>query len=120
MEKMNQEVKQKWVAALRSGEYTQGQGSLKNAKSEYCCLGVLCSVAKKEGLEVVEKYNTKLESYTFDGDRTFLPYSVRDWAQLSTEAPYVLVGAGMERLDHLNDSGDFSFDQIADLIEASL
>lgn len=120
MEKMNQEVKQKWVAALRSGEYTQGQGSLKNAKSEYCCLGVLCDVAKKEGQEVVEKYLTFEGVYAFDGKWLFPPHSVRDWAQLSTEAPYVLVGAGMERLDHLNDSGDFSFNQIADLIEASL
>lgn len=120
MEKMNQEVKQKWVAALRSGEYTQGQGSLKNAKSEYCCLGVLCDVAKREGLAVIEKYLPFEGLYTFDGDMTFLPMSVENWAQLSTEAPYVLVGAGMERLDHLNDSGDFSFDQIADLIEASL
>lgn len=120
MEKMNQEVKKKWVAALRSGDYTQGLGSLKNAKSEYCCLGVLCDVAQKEGLALIEKYRTYEKAFTFDGEKTFLPYSVRDWAQLSTEAPYVLVGAGMERLDHLNDSGDFSFNQIADLIEASL
>lgn len=120
MDKMNQDIKKKWVAALRSGEYTQGQGSLKNNKSKYCCLGVLCDVAKKEGLAVVEKYLPFEGVYTFDGDMTFLPYSVRHWAQLSTEAPYVLVGGGMERLDHLNDSGDFSFNQLADLIEDSL
>lgn len=120
MEKMNQEVKQKWVAALRSGEYKQGAGYLKNSKGEYCCLGVLCDVAKKEGQKVVEKYLPSLHTYTFDESKAFLPMSVADWAQLSTEAPYVLVGGGMDRLDHLNDSGDFSFDQIADLIEASL
>lgn len=36
---MNQEIKQKWVAALRSGEYKQIKNSLTNGEG-YCCLGV--------------------------------------------------------------------------------
>lgn len=46
---MNKELKQKWVAALRSGEYKQGKGKLlyhENGETSYCCLGVLCEVAK--------------------------------------------------------------------------
>lgn len=41
---MNQELKDKWVAALRSGEYTQGVHYM-YAKGKYCCLGVLQEVA---------------------------------------------------------------------------
>lgn len=32
-----------WIAALRSGKYPQGIGSL-NRDGRYCCLGVLCEV----------------------------------------------------------------------------
>ena len=44
---MNKEIKEKWVKALRSGEYRQGRGYLRKEKNDnpnkfnYCCLGVL-------------------------------------------------------------------------------
>ena len=38
---MDKDVKQKWVAALRSGKYRQCQGELKDAIGANCCLGVL-------------------------------------------------------------------------------
>lgn len=41
---MKKEAAQKWVEALRSGKYKQGVGMLRNAKDEYCCLGVLCDI----------------------------------------------------------------------------
>lgn len=37
---MDQELKAKWTAALRSGEYKQGAGRLRR-DTGYCCLGVL-------------------------------------------------------------------------------
>lgn len=33
--------KNKWIKALRSGEYKQGTGELKTSRGAYCCLGVL-------------------------------------------------------------------------------
>ena len=42
---MDKELKAKWVKALRSGEYAQGTGQLRDGDS-YCCLGVLCEIAK--------------------------------------------------------------------------
>jgi hypothetical protein len=43
---MDAELKAKWTAALRSGEFKQHQGQLRAPdKSEYCCLGVLCEIA---------------------------------------------------------------------------
>jgi hypothetical protein len=48
---MNAELKQKWVTALRSGEYKQAQKRLKVGDA-YCCLGVLCHIA---GYRIIEK-----------------------------------------------------------------
>jgi hypothetical protein len=50
---MNQDVKTKWVEALRSGKYRQAQGGLyvtpaKEFTPEMCCLGVLCEVMGQE------------------------------------------------------------------------
>lgn len=44
---MNQEIKKRWVAALRSGDYKQGTGALRNADNKFCCLGVLCDLHSK-------------------------------------------------------------------------
>ncbi len=48
MTKIDPEFKVKWLAALRSGEYIQGQGALRTDldghNSSYCCLGVACSL----------------------------------------------------------------------------
>lgn len=53
---MNKEVKAKWVAALRSGEYKQGKGRLKNINNEYCCLGVLCALKTNNPMELERCY----------------------------------------------------------------
>jgi hypothetical protein len=42
---MNEELKQKWVEALRSGKYKQGKQALRNKADCYCCLGVLCELS---------------------------------------------------------------------------
>ena len=48
---MDKDIKTQWVGALRSGEYTQGIGSLKSKGSDkelsHCCLGVLCTLYDK-------------------------------------------------------------------------
>lgn len=44
---MNQKMKQKWLTALRSGDYPQGKGMLRQRIEDtdhYCCLGVLCTL----------------------------------------------------------------------------
>ena len=45
--KLKPEIKEKWVAALRSGEYKQTRGYLSNSNG-FCCLGVLCDLHSKE------------------------------------------------------------------------
>ncbi len=46
-------LKNKWIEALRSGEYLQGKGALREAgrggkADKYCCLGVLIDIADAE------------------------------------------------------------------------
>ena len=51
-------IRKAWVAALRSGKYTQGFLQLKSGKgsqAQYCCLGVLCDLAVKAG--VITRFN---------------------------------------------------------------
>jgi hypothetical protein len=44
---MEQALKDKWIAALRSGKYPQTSQFLRTSKG-YCCLGVLCDVAGEQ------------------------------------------------------------------------
>ena len=120
---MKQEIKERWVEALRSGKYEQGTGTLTTGSGRYCCLGVLCDLAVADG--AIEP-PTLVEAGD-DGDRLayrneteHLPRAVQLWAGLDQDSPEVhdpdedywkeLVG--------LNDDVGLTFHEIADLIEA--
>lgn len=139
-DKMNPEIKAKWVAALRSGDYKQGTGVLRSEWDEYCCLGVLCDIAEKEGVPmiVVEPAADGDVSdgivgayYYFDGDRDtgdyeITPSFVAGWAGLPSVNPSVELtdpydedAVVLESLADLNDGGK-SFDEMADIIEEHL
>ena len=134
LDNMNKDIKKKWVDALRSGEYKQGQGRLKNEKNEYCCLGVLCDLAVKEGVvqekRVTEPFRAHPD-YFFDKQDAFLPASVVEWAGLNSTGTLVRMGDGIftvrveyneERtsLSALNDAKGLTFNEIADLIKEQL
>jgi hypothetical protein len=51
---MNKQLKSAWIKALRSRKFKQTNSELQ-AGNKYCCLGVLCRVAQKKGLEVFEE-----------------------------------------------------------------
>lgn len=119
---MNPEVKQKWVAALRSGEYNQGQGCLRNDDDSYCCLGVLCDLyAKEQNNHYWRIDECDHMMYNFDGRLQFPPPSVwKDWAELEIDDPFVpYEDSKLLQLSSLNDDG-LTFEQIADLIEENL
>lgn len=42
---LSEALKAKWIAALRSEKFKQARGKLKDGQA-YCCLGVLCKVAR--------------------------------------------------------------------------
>ena len=60
------ELKAKWVKALRSGEYRQGRGKMKDlmatavtgGKPFYCCLGVLAELAGAQARRQAKKAAT--------------------------------------------------------------
>lgn len=118
---MNKEIQKKWVEALRSGKYRQGEESLWSSYQEvllsvdddgqehweevgetYCCLGVLCQIVDPEWREFF--YDSGMELQT-----TTLSDAVEHESGLDDDNVRSCL-AGM------NDVG-YSFDQIATVIE---
>ena len=112
---MNQDIKQRWVDALRSGEYQQGRGCLHDSKNNsFCCLGVLTDLYIKEHDKEWHKPGRCTE-LTFERNGGALPPSVITWAGLSNRNPCV----GGDRIAGHNDGG-MPFDELAQLIEEHL
>lgn len=117
------ELGEKWLAALRSGEYKQGRGALYNAGTKgYCCLGVLLSVAGETNealathnwpnLEDMRKYGIEFRSSGGElcvckGD-PFLP---------SLGLPATLANDGYGGTGAENSFLAYPFPEIADAIE---
>lgn len=132
---MNAEIKELWIAWLRSG-HKQGTGHMRNWDDEYCCLGGLCEVGKFEWVKSPIQPN-----YSIDGSSGYLPFRVQQWAGLDAENPRIFVQPhdplydGIQRkfgkewdvggdsisvtLAELNDNG-YTFIEIAQLIERYL
>lgn len=111
---MNPEIKKLWVDALKSGEYEQGRGALCVGES-FCCLGVLCDLAVKQGARV--RVAKERDKTTYDSRSACLPPSVSDWAGLDNAwGEYKTNTRGDGNLANLNDVGK-TFNQIAYYIE---
>lgn len=105
---MNQEIKQRWIEALRSNEYQQDINRLKTTKG-FCCLGVLCDLHRKET-------DGKWEGSYYQNVSTSIPLEVLKWSGLSSVDPVI----GNKSLTEYNDNLKYNFNQIADLIEEGL
>lgn len=116
---MKPDVKEKWLAALRSGKYRQGTGYLKYQVNDgtirHCCLGVLCEIAIQEHA-ILEKFSnepTDLHFFPIGAANAVLPWSVARWAGLTECNPAV---PNHETLASLNDDSD-DFDLVIETIE---
>jgi hypothetical protein len=96
------ELKAKWVAALRSGQYQQARERMKAADGALCCLGVLCVISGVEPIELSA-------GQVMVGDGNAASY---DFVQEQGLVPSVFIT--------LNDKRKWSFAQIADYIEANV
>lgn len=148
----NKEAVKKWVEALRSGNYKQGKGALRvtqgrelsPSEDRFCCLGVACDLAEREGVMLDVGFtplpHDGVWDVSYDGDHLELPEAVQDWlgihesnplvARLSIERYGLLDDAYRFKLDdynnpdlnrtlaEINDDVDNSFGLIANLIEA--
>lgn len=108
---MNNELKDKWVKALRSGEYKQGRTYLQQG-NRFCCLGVLCKVLDLPNF--VSDYGNNIMTFDFGNEysRVSIPFGFREAIGLSTikEA----------NLTNMNDELGKNFSQITDYIEENL
>ena len=98
---MNKELKAKWIAALRSGEYPQTRQALRDDQG-FCCLGVLCEVA---GIPRFERDCGYDFGDPHQGEEAML------FGDLADQIP------NQDKLAKLNDDEGASFAVIADWIE---
>lgn len=114
---MDLEIRTKWVAALRSDEFKQGTNALRRVDGDierFCCLGVLCELAAREGVIEPPRLKKGIGGtwYLYDGTSIALPPKVKAWmGGLDMDSESYLV--------HLNDNGS-PFSRIADYIERRL
>lgn len=118
---MKTDIRDRWVEALRSGEYSQGYGELA-IDGRYCCLGVLCEIAVQDGIVTKENIGStdfvryRSTSNRLDSGRSILPEAVKEWAGLDSINPSATRNGRGGTLSRFNDNGA-SFQEIAFLIE---
>lgn len=130
---MKPEIAQKWVEALRSGNYTQTTKTLRDDKG-YCCLGVLCDLASQEGIGTWQAPDSPPTSASriyryvagyakYESNSSLIPPRVAKWAEMSEKNTgkngskgSFLSDGNWTSLANLNDRGS-SFEDIAKVIE---
>ena len=74
---MESELKARWIAALRSGNYQQGAGTLRSASDRYCCLGVLADIIAPNEWQSQDQPGAPYE-WGEHSLGTYLPHSILD------------------------------------------
>lgn len=130
---VNEERVQLLADALRSGEFPQGHNMLRTHDDKYCCLGVACEVARLNGIGIkwdaltggcaCEDCNES--RWNFDGTAEALGRNVADWYGFDIDKHFsadVEIGTdedlGTITMINANDDLKWTFDQIADALEA--
>lgn len=125
---MKPEIKQRWLEALRSGNYKQTQGQLRSVANPdcYCCLGVLVNLYLQESKQDwilqagLDEENPGDEHYACHNHYLGLPLEVLIWADLYDRCPVVIYDNECLSLPEVNDELGLSFEQIADIIDKQL
>lgn len=116
MNKMDPDVKEKWITALTSGEFKQGNGKLLN-DGKYCCLGVLCEIFRREHPDsshwIFSTYSSStMFAVSRDVSSGRCPTGVVNWSGMDDDR--------QEALIDFNDSRHKSFKWIAAYIKRYL
>lgn len=99
---MKHELRDAWVADLRSGKHRQERG---------CCLGRLCEVTGIKPVFIEATHGHTRGAWAYDYQRFGLPAHLRSEAKIS--------GSQEAELQSMNDTG-FTFAEIANWIEANI
>lgn len=133
---MKKDIADKWIKALRSSKYKQGQYMLEyvdKKSTRYCCLGVLCDLYQQEQRAKKKKtLKSRLVNdcaYTYDrvvyGKDNFdhLPRAVQKWAGIKDSVGEFKFSnedtMGYSSLAELNDQACYNFKQLAKFIESN-
>lgn len=112
---MKRELRDGWCSDLRSGNFPQTFGALRNA-SGYCCLGVLGERLGKMNEQCSEYYGWQSKIWDWGGAHVCPPVKDTEAAGLPTSA--------VEELMRMNDGSvqhpSKTFPEIADWIEANI
>lgn len=73
---INEQNFDKFLSALRSGDFIQGKSHLES-NGKFCCLGVACGLAADEG--AVTRYAASVWTVRYDGIGSVMPDCVYDW-----------------------------------------
>lgn len=111
---MNKRVKQKWLKALRSGEYRQGTKQLES-RGAFCCLGVL---------EDLYRTAEQVRWTRHASSKGFHSKDCAKWSGLETarDIDYAALSprkSTVKKLVNMNDDGK-TFPEIANWIEENL
>lgn len=107
--KMDRKAKKKWLKALRSGRYKQGQQFLlQNGKS--CCLGVLCATQRLKPRSAGA--GTGVMLFGKSGSDCYLPRDLQEKLGIADSVQNDLID--------MNDTKKKTFKEIADWIEECL
>ena len=109
------ELAERWAEALRSGDYKQGTGTLRQKHpngDQWCCLGVLVEELRTLGAYDAQWKELGSSYYSIHDADSSLPEEVQALLGVDPEGTY-------ERawFVHLNDTERLTFDEIADVIE---
>lgn len=116
----------KWIDALRSGQYKQGQKKLRDGDA-FCCLGVLCDISGLDKWEYCPNAASYMGFDSIPNRKVLEAAGVRadriddrdNTSQFGRSCSISLKGLPYryKTIHELNDLGEVTFDDIADLLE---
>ena len=121
-DEQQKEHRQKWVKALRSGDYEQGYGLMRTKDDKYCVMGVACDISglgewklgRGVGGYYSEAYAYKIEEAMHFG---YLSIDVADYYGLNEENGSYWKNEVLSTLTSENDE-KVSFNDLAYIIES--
>jgi len=118
---MNKNAK-RWVKALRSGEFKQGQRYLsfqhRDGQQFDCCLGVACKLFNRDETNTVKLPFENINGIIKYGPSTkLLPEPLHNYLGITTSDGAYFINGQRHSLTNKNDNGS-SFLDIADIIES--
>ena len=123
MPEWDPQLTRRWIEALRSGKYAQGQYALQ-VNRRFCCLGVLAQIEDELEAPTTVDYRHTMKA---SGSKSTITVKLAKRAGLrggldADSEPNELSPLDLDasELANMNDSGNATFDEIADLLENRL